>query len=265
MRIFHFRTKTTGGIHLGTLTAGLLVSLGVCVAVAWWVCNGVADRIVDDSRARGLEQMRIGADAVASQTRLVVRSLDEIERQALLLTRVSRLDDGPLRAALLANLRGSMRASRLGVSELAVFAPDGRLVLHEGVEHGPGPEGERALGFGQPWRDGQGLLVLRRTTRFDDHEATILQMTLDPMALSEAVALVLPRGLLPSVTPIATLARLRDGRMIARSELGTRRLDERLTKLRLKQLLRTATVLIILRENPGLTAAKVRLRLTYNP
>ena len=229
MRIFHFRTTTTGGIHLGTLTAGLLVSLGVCVAVAWWVCNGVADRIVDDSRARGLEQMRIGADAVASQTRLVVRSLDEIERQALLLTRVSRLDDGPLRAALLANLRGSMRASRLGVSELAVFAPDGRLVLHEGVEHGPGPEGERALGFGQPWRDGQGLLVLRRTTRFDDHEATILQMTLDPMALSEAVALVLPRGLLPSVTPIATLARLRDGRMIARSELGTRRLDERLT------------------------------------
>jgi hypothetical protein len=72
----------------------------------------------------------------------------EIEPQALLLTRVSRLDDGPLRAALLTNLRDSMLTSRLGVSELAVFAPDGQRLLHEGVEHGPGPEGERALGFG---------------------------------------------------------------------------------------------------------------------
>jgi hypothetical protein len=71
--------------------------------------------------------------------------------------------------------------------------------------------------------------VLRRTTQLDDNEAMTLQMTLDPTALSEAVALVLPRGLLPSRTPIATLARLKDGRMIACSELAGRRLDEGLT------------------------------------
>jgi len=234
--ILQVKAKTTNGIHLGTLTAALLVAVGVCVVVAWWVCNGVADRIMADSSARGLAQMRSGADAVAGQARLVLRSLGEIERQALVITRVGRLDDGQIRAVLLANLRDSMRVSRLGVSEIAVFAPSGRLLLHEGVEHGTGPEGDRELGFGQPWTDSEGRLVLRRTSRLDGNEAMTLQMTLDPEALSDAVALVLPRGLLPSVTAVATLARMTDGRMIARSELAGRRLDEdlRITAWRLQ-------------------------------
>ena len=205
------------GLRLTSLVVILLVIIASTVSVTWVVCWGVADRIIIDSRSQGLAAMQSGADAVARQARLVLGTLDEITRMASLLTAVP--DDIARDAAL----REAMRASSLGVSEVRVIGRDGRELLHEGMRHGPDPQAAGRMGFGLPWTDSAGELVLRRTTQLDS--GALLEVTLDPRALSEALSGVFPAGLHPGPSPIAALERRDDGYFIARSQLPGFRLD----------------------------------------
>ena len=205
------------GVRLATLLVVLLVAITSTVSVTWLICWGVADRIIIDSRSQGLTAMQSGADAVGRQARLVLGPLDEIARMAAMF---SGSADNFARDA---GLREAMRASRLGVSEVRVIDHNGTELLHQGERHAPYPEGEPRIGFGQPWMDGAGEIVLRRTTRLES--GALLELTLNPQALSEALSGVFPVGLHPGPTPSAGLERWDDGYFIARSEFREHHLD----------------------------------------
>jgi PAS domain S-box-containing protein len=209
-----------------TLVFLVFLAISITTGVSVLLCTRVADGIVARSCDSGLAQMQSGADAVARQTALVLQSLSDIKRLALLTGRLDKLDDSQGTAAALGMLRTAMRESRLGVSELAVFGSHGDERLHVGIPHGPGPEAGHTPGFGPPWLDDTGLSVLRWTTRLDDSGGYLVEISMDQLALSQAEDLVLPPGMLPTSAVVATLARIQDGMVIARSRLGGRHLED---------------------------------------
>lgn len=229
-------------LRMRNLSAILFLTVTALVAVAWLVCARVADGIIADSEAAGLSRMQSGANALMRQTALVLEPLDQIEQLALLSLRVSRLDGGQIHAGVLGMLHDSMQASRLGVSEVRVLDRDGVVWLREGSAHGDDPEGYRPVGFGAPWEGSDGQIVLRRTS-VADGDGLRVEITLDPDALSTAVATVLPSGLLELAQASATLARLGDGRVVAVSDLNGHRFDEdlRIAPARLAQMQRDGT------------------------
>ncbi len=209
-----------------TLVFLVFLAISITTGVSVLLCTRVADGIVARSCDSGLAQMQSGADAVARQTALVLQSLSDIKRLALLAGRLDKLNDSQGIAAALGMLRAAMRESRLGVSELAVFDRSGDERLHVGIAHGPGPEPGHIPGFGPAWLDDTGLSVLRWTTRLDDSGGYLVEISMDPLALSQAEDLVLPPGMLPTSTVVATLARIQDGMIIARSRLSGRHLED---------------------------------------
>ena len=234
-------TAPPAGQHLQirTLSAILFLMLAVSVAAAWLVGSRVADGIIADSEAAGLSRMQKGANALMRQTALVLEPLDQIEQLAQLSLRVSMLDGGQIHAGVRGMLNDSMRANRLGVSEVRVLDRDGVVRMHEGSVHGENPEDARRVGFSAPWVASDGQIVLRRTSE-PDGDGLQVEITLDPQALSTAVATILPSGLLEWAQAYATLARLDDGRVIARSDMNGHRFDEdlRLHAARLTQMRR---------------------------
>ena len=218
--------------HMGmrTLSAFLFLTLAASVTAAWLVCSRVADGIIADAEAAGLNRMQSGANALMRQTALVLEPLDQIGQLALLSLRVSRLDGGQIHAGVLGMLGDSMQASRLGVSEVRVLDRDGVVWLREGRAHGDDPEGNRGIGFGAPWVGSDGQVVLRRTS-VADADGLRVEITLDPEALSTAVATVLPSGLLELAKSYATLVRIGDGRVVARSDMNGHGFAENLRAL----------------------------------
>ena len=206
----------------------IFIALMATAAVAGVVCWHQADREIADSEAQGLAQMQIGADAVARQTVILAKSLRDMEQLALGAARLLGAKQDQLYAAALAALRSSMANSPLGVSELSVFDRGGAELLHEGSLHGAEPGEEQADGFGRPWKDRSGQIVLRWTSPVGDGKHSIVQITLDPAALSSAIGVVLPDGMVATNRGVAGLYRIDDYRFIARSQLVGHSLDENL-------------------------------------
>ena len=220
------KPKFIDRVRLKTLQFAVFLAVGLATGLSVLICTRTADGIVGDSEVSGLAQIQSGADAVARQTALVLQSLNDIKRLALLTERLGPLDDSQGHLATLGMLRTAMRESRLGVSEISVFGSRGDERLHVGVSHGAGPEPGHAPGFGSTWLDDTGVPVLRWMTRLDDSGSYWVEMTMDPLALSQAEDLVLPPGIVPTSKIVATLARLSDGRLIARSRVEGRHLEK---------------------------------------
>jgi C4-dicarboxylate-specific signal transduction histidine kinase len=191
-------------------------------------CWRAADREIANSETQGLAQLQIGADAVARQTVILVKSLGDLEQLALGAARLLGLGQDRLYATALAALRSSMANSPLGVSELSVIDRGGAELLHEGIRHGLEPDEEQAAGFGRPWKDRSGQIVLRWSSPVDDSKHCVVQITLDPVALSRAIGVVLPDDMVAANGGIAGLSRIDDYRFIARSQLTGHSLDENL-------------------------------------
>jgi len=119
-----------------------------------------------------------------------------------------------------------MRENRLGVSEVAMLSNGLDERLHVGIRHGPGLEARGGQGFGPVWLDDTGLSVLRWTTKLEGSGGYWVEISMDPLALSQAEDLVLPSGMLPTSSVVATLARSQDGVVIARSRLGGKHLED---------------------------------------
>lgn len=124
----------------------------------------------------------------------MVGSLDEIRRLALLLVSMSAATDSPDRAFTLRLLRDAMRDSDLGVNEVRVLDATGTTLLAGGMSHGADPEQDRETGFGEPWAEASGHVVMREIGPLNQGSRTALRITLDPVAFSATVAVALPSG-----------------------------------------------------------------------
>jgi len=221
-------TKAPRITRLKVLAIFLVLMVPAAAGLAGVACWREAAREIADSEARGLAQMQISADAVARQTVILVKSLGDLERLALVVAKSQALDPSPLYPIALDALRTSMINSPLGVSELAVFDRDRLELLHEGIRHGLEPDADQQSGLGRPWKDRSGQIVLRWTSPVGDSKRFVVQVTLDPAALSNVIGVVLPDGVVAANGSIAGLITMGDRRLIARSQLTGRSLDENL-------------------------------------
>jgi len=226
MPMFQSVAEIIHATRLKVLAAFMVLTVITAAAVAGVVCWRQADLEMADSEAQGLAQMQIGADAVARQTVIVVKSLCEMEQMALVAARQRPFDQGQLYAIALAAVHVSMANSPLGISELSVLDAGGAELLHEGSRHGQEPDSGYQSGFGHPWKDSGGQIVLRWISQPDAATGLVVQFTLDPEALSSVIGWMLPDGVLATHRSSATLFRIDNHRLIARSNLIGHSLDE---------------------------------------
>lgn len=184
-------------------------------ALSTAVCNAIATRVDKDQQVDALVLMQQSAGSTASAVRSIFGGMSELSRLASLANRL-RGDSGS--AAVLETLWAAMAANSLGVTAVEVRNPDGIVVFSVGPTAGKSTNSVKGPRLSRPSISQDGKHDQRYLISLDGHPGWTISAAFSPIALSAALQSALPQNLSSRAPAVATLLRIPDGVVLARSD-----------------------------------------------
>eukprot|EP01037_Dinobryon_pediforme_P002002 gene2002-2038_t len=203
--------------RLRDIAIALIALSGAISSLAFVLSHNYADRLVAEKEAEALTSIQQAADTVAVEARNLFRGLDELGRSAALVIRLADIGE-PAKTIAAETLAAAAQASPLGVSLIRAQTSSGKVLFEQGSSPFDAFPEPPSIGLSRPVMASNGRVYQRYTVTASDHPDWQISVTIDPLRLTGALERVLPANLSARSPVVATLIRLPDNVLVARSD-----------------------------------------------